>query len=108
MGGTLYDKQDYIYYKKNAKVGDFWHQKRNAPFQKDIYHKVIDSGFVSSFWGTWIPIKVVDVTDSLLTRYWEYWSEEFGKVRLQNWYLLWGCVIFGAVLSMARCTAIQL
>lgn len=97
-GGPLQNGQEYIYYKKNARVGDFWQQKRSdIIYPQYIYHIVIDSGFVSSFWGTWIPIKVVIVTDSILTRYWEYWSEEFGKVRLVNWYLLWGCVIYGVV-----------
>lgn len=96
LGGPLRDKKrDYIYYKKNAQVGDFWIQRRNFTIDYFIYHKIIASSTVSSFWGTWIPTKVVDVTDSVVTHYRENWSEEFGMVRSPYRLLLWGCVVNG-------------
>jgi hypothetical protein len=96
FGGPLRNKQqDYIYYKKNAQVGDYWIQKRNVPIDRFIYHKIIDSSIVASLWGTWIRTKVVDVTDSVLTHYRENWSEEFGMVRLPYRLVLWGCVVNG-------------
>jgi hypothetical protein len=93
--GPLRNKQDYIYYKKNAQVGDFWVQRRNVPIERFIYHKIIANSAFFSFWGTWIRTKVVDVTDSVLTHYRENWSEEFGMVELPYWLLLRGYVING-------------
>ncbi len=97
---TAFNNEDYIYYKKNAIVGDVWHQED----ERGViwYHIVLDSVQVASFWGSFLPVKVVEITDSSLTRYWEYWSEEFGLVQQQNadigsggWSLLWGCYING-------------
>ena len=97
---TAFNNEDYLYYKKNANVGDVWHQED----ERGIiwYHIVLDTIQVSSFWGSFLPVKIVEITDSSLTRYWEYWSEEFGLVQQQNadigsggWSLLWGCYING-------------
>lgn len=97
---TAFNNEDYLYYKKNANVGDVWYQED----ERGViwYHIVIDTIQVSSFWGSFLPVKIVEITDSSLTRYWEYWSEEFGLVQQQNadigsggWSLLWGCYING-------------
>jgi len=97
---TFFPNQDYLYYKKNANVGDIWIQedRRGVIW----YHIILDTIQVSSFWGSFLPVKIVEITDSSLTRYWEYWSEEFGLVQQQNadigsggWSLLWGCYING-------------
>jgi hypothetical protein len=97
---TFFPNQDYLYYKKNAIVGDIWIQedRRGVIW----YHIVLDTVQVASFWGSYLPVKIVEITDSSLTRYWEYWSEEFGLVQQQNadigsggWSLLWGCYIGG-------------
>lgn len=98
--GTVTGKY-YIYYKKNAQVGDFWAQTRfGFPDSFKIYHKVIGITDISTFWGTWITTKMIEITDSILTSYIEYWSEDFGLVRVlvdDIWaggvYFLWGCVI---------------
>jgi len=95
---TAFNNEDYLYYKKNANVGDVWHQED----ERGIiwYHIVLDTIQVSSFWGSFLPVKKVEITDSNLTTYLEYWSEEFGLVQQQNtgwfsggWSLLWGCYI---------------
>lgn len=97
---TAFNNEDYLYYKKDAIVGDVWHQED----ERGViwYHIVFDSVQVASFWGSYLPVKIVEITDSSLTRYWEYWSEEFGLVQQQNadigsggWSLLWGCYIGG-------------
>ncbi len=97
---TFFPNEDYLFYKKNANVGDMWCQEDRLGII--WYHIVLDTIQVSSLWGTFLPVKVVEITDSSLTRYWEYWSEEFGLVRQQNsdlwsggWSLLWGCFING-------------
>ena len=97
---TFFPNEDYLFYKKNANVGDMWCQEDRLGII--WYHIVLDTIQVSSFWGTFLPVKVVEITDSSLTRYWEYWSEEFGLVRQQNsdlwsggWSLLCGCFING-------------
>jgi hypothetical protein len=97
---TFFPNEDYLFYKKNATVGDVWSQKDF--FDVLWYHIVLDTIQVSSFWGSFLPVKIVEITDSSLTRYWEYWSEEFGLVQQQNanigsggWSLLWGCYING-------------
>lgn len=97
---TFFPNEDYLFYKKNANVGDMWCQEDRLGII--WYHIVLDTIQVSSFWGSYIPVKIVEITDSSLTTYWEYWSEEFGLVRQQNsdwfsggWSLLWGCYING-------------
>lgn len=97
---TFFPNEDYLYYKKNAKIGDVWSQMNE--WNNIWYHIVLDTIQVASFWGSYIPVKIVEVTDSSLTRYWEYWSDEFGLVRQQypdlfsgGWLLLWGCYIDG-------------
>jgi hypothetical protein len=97
---TSFPNEDYLYYKKDAKKGDVWNQREVRGFL--WYHIVLDTIEVASFWGTFIPVKIVEVTDSSLTRYWEYWSDEFGLVQQQNsdigsggWTLLWGCYVNG-------------
>jgi hypothetical protein len=97
---TFFPNEDYVYYKKNAQIGDTWNQ--SSEWDDTYYHIVLDSIEVSSFWGTFIPVKIVEVTDSSLTDYLEYWSEEFGLVQQQNadigsggWTLLWGCYVNG-------------
>ncbi len=97
---TAFPNEDYLFYKKDANVGDIWSQINKVGTK--WYHIVLDTIQVSSFWGSFLPVKIVEITDSSLTRYWEYWSEEFGLVRQQNsdlwsggWSLLWGCYING-------------
>ena len=97
---TSFPNQDYLFYKQNANVGDFWSQEDRWGIL--WYHIVLDTIQVASFWGSFLPVKIVEITDSSLTRYWEYWSEEFGLVQQQNadigsggWSLLWGCYING-------------
>jgi hypothetical protein len=95
-----FPNEDYLYYKKDANVGDIWSQEEVRG--KLWYHIVLDTIQVSSFWGSFLPVKIVEITDSSLTTYLEYWSEEFGLVKQQNtdwfsggWSLLWGCYING-------------
>jgi hypothetical protein len=97
---TFFPNEDYLYFKKNANIGDVWHQEDRLGII--WYHIVLDTIQISSFWGSFLPVKIVEITDSSLTRYWEYWSEEFGLVQQQNadigsggWSLLWGCYING-------------
>lgn len=97
---TFFPNEDYLFYKKNATVGNVWSQKDF--FDVLWYHIVLDTIQVSSFWGSFLPVKIVEITDSSLTTYLEYWSEEFGLVQQQNtdwfsggWSLLWGCYING-------------
>ena len=97
---TFFPNEDYLYYKKNAQIGDTW--KQSSRWDDIYYHIVLDTIEVATFWGTFIPVKIVEITDSSLTRYWEYWSEEFGLVQQQNadigsggWTLLWGCYVNG-------------
>ncbi|MDY0082058.1 MAG: T9SS type A sorting domain-containing protein [Ignavibacteriaceae bacterium] len=97
---TIFPNEDYLFYKKDANVGDVWIQEDVRG--KSWYHKVFDTIQVASFWGSFLPVKIVETTDSSLTTYWEYWSEEFGLVRQQNsdwfsggWSFLWGCYING-------------
>jgi hypothetical protein len=97
---TFFPNEDYLFYKKNANVGDMWCQEDRRGII--WYHIVLDTIQVASFWGSFLPVKIVEITDSSLTRYWEYWSEEFGLVQQQNadigsggWSLLWGCYING-------------
>jgi hypothetical protein len=97
---SFFPQQDYIFYKLNASKGDSWTQQDMT--NKNYYHNIIDSIEISSFWGTYLLVKIVEVTDSVLTTYWEYWSDEFGMIQQQTeefgaggWYYLWGCYING-------------
>lgn len=97
---TFFPNEDYLYYKKDARKEDIWSQNDRRGII--WYHIVLDTIEVASFWGSFIPVKIVEVTDSSLTDYLEYWSEEFGLVQQQNdeigsggWTLLWGCYVNG-------------
>lgn len=95
-----FPNEDYLFYKKDANVGDVWSQKEVRG--KLWYHIVLDTIQVASFWGSFLPVKIVEITDSSLTTYLEYWSDVFGLVQQQysdlwsgGWILLWGCYING-------------
>ena len=97
---TFFPNEDYLYYKQNAQIGDTWAQ--SSKWNNTYYHLILNTIEIASFWGSYIPVKIVEVTDSSLTRYWEYWSDEFGLVQQQNgdlgsggWSLLWGCYVNG-------------
>ncbi|MEJ5305587.1 MAG: T9SS type A sorting domain-containing protein [Ignavibacteria bacterium] len=95
----------FIYYKKNAKVGDFWVQKHMSITWKKYYHIVLDTNYTWVFWGEYLPTKKIKVTDSILTENYEYWSEDFGLVKYtwtdDPWSggvaFLWGCVLNDSV-----------
>jgi hypothetical protein len=97
---TAFPNEDYLYYKKDANIGDVWNQVNIVG--TNWYHIVLDTVQISSFWGSFLPVKKVEITDSSLTTYLEYWSEDFGLVQQQNtdwfsggWSYLWGCYING-------------
>lgn len=97
---TLFRGIEYMYYKQNLKKGDTWNQVDAT--NHTWYHNVIDTTNISSFWGASLPVKVLEITDSSLTTYLEYWSDEFGLIRQQTdefgsggLYLLWGCYVNG-------------
>lgn len=99
---NYYTGKKYIYYKKDAQIGDYWIQYRNG-WGCDtckVYYNIIDIINLGTFWGQSVPVKWLRITDSVLTMYWEFWSEEFGLVQaniddyqINGVFFLWGCVI---------------
>ncbi len=90
---------EFIYYKKNCKIGDTWTQ-RDSRFSTLITYQVIDTSLANIF-NTITTVKTVYVTDGLIVDY-EFWSDKFGF--LQNSapfggtdHTLKGCIIDGVL-----------
>jgi len=93
-----------IFYKKNPQVGDFWVQTRFNCDTCKIYYKIKrEIYYWILFLGRSIPVKELEITDSVLTHNWEYWSDDFGLVNVMvsddfsSPYILWSCVINDSV-----------
>jgi hypothetical protein len=90
---------EFIYYKKNCKIGDTWTQ-RNARLGGQITYKVVDTSIANIF-NTITTVKVINVTDGLIVDF-EFWCEKFGFLQDASpfggtEYTLKGCVIDGVL-----------
>ncbi len=90
---------EYKYYKKNAKVGNFW--QVNYGGGAPVTYLVTDS-LPAYIFDTVVTAKIVR-EDFGISDPWDYvWTEEFGKLGKYNWqgepqHYLIGCVIDGRV-----------
>ena len=95
---TWFGGFEEIYYKKKANVGDIWYQEYDT-----VSYNVVTDSIVTTIWGKEVTLKVLEVNSmGLLVRYWEHWTEEYGKhLELDFWGFvtmqLYGCVIDGVV-----------
>jgi len=90
---------EFIYYKKNCKIGDTWTQ-RNSRFSTSITYEVVDTSLANIF-GTITTVKTIYVTNGLIVDY-EFWSEKFGFLQNSSPFggtdhTLKGCIIDGVL-----------
>lgn len=90
---------EFIYYKKNCKIGDTWTQ-RNSRFSTSITYEVVDTSLANIF-GTITTVKTIYITNGLIVDY-EFWSEKFGFLQNSSPFggtdhTLKGCIIDGVL-----------
>jgi len=90
---------EFIYYKKNCKIGDTW-TRRNSRFSTSITYEVVDTSLANIF-GTITTVKTIYVTNGLIVDY-EFWSEKFGFLQNSSPFggtdhKLKGCIIDGVL-----------
>lgn len=96
----LFPMMDYLYFKDSLSPGDSWSQY--TPYWYTVYHTVLDTINLGTFWGTFTKTWWIEQTDSSLALSHYFWSEEFGIVErsIDSWedgnrLYLSGCVING-------------
>jgi hypothetical protein len=88
------DNLEWIYYKKNAKLGDTWQQDNIWGI---TFYTSISDTFTAYVLGKIVKVKQVDITDSLIAGGTEFWTEEFGLVDLRHEFFFFH--IIGAVIN---------